>query len=81
MSGRLAAAWKTMMSQKDDGLWHAEDYDDEPRSHGNFGLDPCMQTMLSEAEARKRAEFKRELDRAYEFMRERREARRHGEKR
>jgi hypothetical protein len=24
--------------KKDDGLWHPEDYDDEPRSHGNFGL-------------------------------------------
>jgi hypothetical protein len=81
MSGRLAVAWKTMMSQKDDGLWHAEDYDDEPRSHGNFGLDPLMQMMLAEAEARKRAEFECELDLAYEFMRERRELRKHGGKR
>lgn len=69
------------MSQMDDGLWHAEDYDDEPRSQGNFGLDPCMQMMLAEAEARKRAEFKRELDLAYEFMRECRELRKHGGKR
>jgi hypothetical protein len=65
-----------MMWPKDDGLWHADDYDDEPRSHGNFGLDPCMQMMTAEAEARRRAEFKRELDLAYEFLRERREARR-----
>jgi hypothetical protein len=52
-----------------DGLWHAEDYDDDPRSHGNIGLDPCMQMMLAEAEARQRKEWKRELDLAYEFMR------------
>jgi hypothetical protein len=70
-----------MMSQRDDGLWHAEDYDDEPRSHGNLGLDPCMQMMLAETEARKRAELKRELDLAYEFMRERRELRKQGGKR
>lgn len=70
-----------MVSHNDDGLWHAEDYDDEPRSQGNFGLDPCMQMMLAEAEARKGAEFKRELDLAYEFMRTRRESRRHGGKR
>lgn len=66
------------MSKKDDRLWHAEVYDDEPRSHGNFGLDPCMQMMLAESEARKRAELKRELDVAYGFMRERRELRKQG---
>lgn len=65
-----------MTTRTDDGLWHAEDYDDEPRSRGNFGLDPCMQMMEAETEARKRAEFNRELNLAYEFMRERREARR-----
>jgi hypothetical protein len=32
-----------LITKKDDGLWHAEDYDDEPRSHGNFGLDPQQQ--------------------------------------
>lgn len=80
MSRRLAVAWKTKMSQMDDGLWHAEDYDDEPRTHGNFGLDPCMQMMLAETEARKRAEFRHELDLAYEFMRERQRLRKRGEK-
>ncbi len=43
-----------MTQSEDDGLWQAEDYDDEPRSHGNFGLDPCMQMMEAEAEARQR---------------------------
>jgi hypothetical protein len=69
-----------MILHKDDGLWNAEYYDDEPRSHGNFGLDPCMQMMEAEAEARKRAAFKRELDLAYDFMRERRELRKRGGK-
>lgn len=65
-----------MTKGKDDGLWRADGYDDEPRAHGNFGLDPCMQMMEAEAEARKRAKSKRELDLAYEFTHERREMRR-----
>lgn len=74
----IVQAWavemvKNAMTSKNDGLWHAEDYDDEPRSHGNFGIDPCMRMMEAEAAARKRAEFKHELDLAYEFMRERHE--------
>lgn len=63
------------MPSTDDGLWHSDDYDDEPRSHGNFGLDPCMQMMEAEAEARQRKEWKHELDLAYEFICERRELR------
>ena len=35
------------MTKKDDGLWRAEDYDDEPRTHGNFGLDPQMAEALA----------------------------------
>jgi hypothetical protein len=65
---------------KDDGLWRAEDHDDEPRSHGNFGLDPCMQMMIAEAEALQRKTWKRELDLANEFMCEHRELRRNGGK-
>lgn len=78
--GRTAALDRAddLIAMFDDGLWHAEDYDDEPRSHGNFGLDPCIQMMEAEAEDRKRAEFKRELDLAYEFMRERRGLRKQG---
>lgn len=57
-----------MTHSKDDGLWHAEDYDDEPRSHGNFGLDPCTQMMIAETEARQRKEWKHELNLAYEFV-------------
>lgn len=40
--------------KKDDGLWHAEDYDDEPRSKGNFGLDVQGQ------EAAKHTQFRRD---------------------
>jgi hypothetical protein len=69
-----------MTNSKDDELWHAEDYDDEPRSHGNFGLDPCMQMMIAETEARQRKEWKRELNLAYEFVRECRELRKQGGK-
>jgi len=65
---------------KDDGLWCAEDYDDEPRSQRNFGLDPCMQMMIAEAETRQRKAWKRELCLAYAFMRERRELRKRGGK-
>ena len=68
------------MPPADDGLWHSEDYDDEPRSCGNFGLDSCMQMMIAEAEARQRKEWKRELDLAYEFTCERRELRKRGGK-
>jgi hypothetical protein len=25
-----------------DDLWRAGDYDDEPRSNGNFGIDPSL---------------------------------------
>jgi hypothetical protein len=40
-----------MTKGKDDGLWHADDYDYdyEPRSHGNFSVDPCMRMMEAEA--------------------------------
>lgn len=32
--------------------WCAEDYDDEPRSHGNFGLDPFQRMCVDEARRR-----------------------------
>lgn len=59
----------------DDGLWHAENYDDEPRSSGNFGLDPCMQMMEVEVEIRKREALRREMDLTWQVMCERRGAR------
>jgi hypothetical protein len=41
------------MTPKED-LWRSEDYDDEPRSNGNFGLDPLQQECkLAGEDARK----------------------------
>jgi hypothetical protein len=34
---------KKDMTPPQDDLWRSEDYDDEPRSNGNFGLDPFQQ--------------------------------------
>ncbi len=41
------------MTPKDD-LWRPEDYDDEPRSNGNFGLDPFQLVCKTAAEKRER---------------------------
>jgi hypothetical protein len=43
---------KGMSKCKDDGLWHPGDYDDEPRSNGNFGLDVQQQEAKKAAEER-----------------------------
>ena len=37
------------MIQRKDDLWNPADYDDEPRSNGNFGLDPQQQEAADRA--------------------------------
>jgi hypothetical protein len=43
---------KKDMTPPQDDLWRPEDYDDEPRSSGNFGLDPFQQKCKEAAEKR-----------------------------
>lgn len=38
-----------MSKRKDDDHWNPTDYDDEPRSNGNFGLDPQQQEAADRA--------------------------------
>jgi hypothetical protein len=40
---------ETMSKRKDDEVWNAADYDDEPRSNGNFGLDVQQQEAQAKA--------------------------------
>lgn len=40
--------------QERDELWDPADYDDEPRSHGNFGLDPQQQSAADAAKQREK---------------------------
>jgi hypothetical protein len=46
-----AREWRRDVTPKDD-LWRPEDYDDEPRTNGNFGLDPFQQKCKEAAEKR-----------------------------
>jgi hypothetical protein len=59
--------------KNDDGLWHSEDYDDEPRSHGNFGLDVQQQEAAAAAAAKQQNDFELDMEIARKFMRENRE--------
>jgi hypothetical protein len=43
---------KKDMTPPQDDLWRPEDYDDEPRSSGNFGLDPFQQKCKEATEKR-----------------------------
>jgi hypothetical protein len=43
---------KKDMTPPQDDLWRPEDYDDEPRTNGNFGLDPFQQKCKEAAEKR-----------------------------
>ncbi len=45
---------KEDMAPPQDDLWRSEDYDDEPRSNGNFGLDLFQQECKEAAEKRER---------------------------
>jgi hypothetical protein len=52
---------KKDMTPPQDDLWRSEDYDDEPRSNGNFGLDPFQQEC-KEAAAKRELESRAETE-------------------
>jgi hypothetical protein len=52
------------MPRHKDDLWRAEDYDDEPRSRGNFGHDPFRQMCVAEEEKRNRVTLEEAFSKA-----------------